>query len=556
MRNTKNGRAAQQRSIDNETNPKIISQIFSMQYKKILDRKQKGIPDAKFRHLNINYRKYSYESIRISSKILLKAVASLKCSIGFDGIHSNHINKLCTNLYLLIVAMLFTCFLSHEYSPSELLRGIISPTIKDKFGNLNSSSNYRPVMTSSVFLKLFEYCILFKIKEFVKLNDRQHGFRESYSTATACFSLKETIFNYINSGSKVYASFLDLRKAFDSVNHEYLIDRLLDIGIPDLFISNIKYIYSNQLVKVRYDDFFSDEWLICNGVRQGGVLSGLLFNIYIDDVLNKITNLKIGCRLGISASNIIAYADDMVVLAPSPSSLQILINIIYTELLKLDLIINENNSKIMIFTSGKSIHFNVRQFFIGSKSLDKVDSFTYLGYEIEYNLSFNRDINRRRSKFYSEFNQVLRKFNGTNTSVKLLLFKQYCLQLYGAELWFGNRNAKGNFKQFSVGYHKAVKKLIGVSYHESNHYACQEAQILMFDHYVFSLKVNFLFRLYRHPCEFIRKNMHFLLISSVFFNEVNAFASVKYSIDSIFDNDEDAIFARICYIQNHETPLR
>ena len=140
--------------------------------------------------------------------------------------------------------------------------------------------------------------------------------------------------------------------------------------------------------------------------------------------------------------------------------------------------------------------------------------------------------------------------------MKLLLFKQYCLQLYGAELWFGGHNSKGNLKQFSIGFHKAVKKLIGVSYHESNHYACQEARMLMFDHFVFSLKVNFLLRLYRYPCEFIRKNLHFLLISSVFFNEINALASLKYNIDNLFDNDKDAIFARICYVQNHETPLR
>ena len=152
--------------------------------------------------------------------------------------------------------------------------------------------------------------------------------------------MKETIFNYINSGSKVYASFLDVRKAFDSVNHEYLVNRLVNIGIPELFISNIRYIYSNQLVKVCYNDFYSNEWLICNGVRQGGVLSGLLFNIYIDEILNKISNLRIGCRLGINSSNIIAYADDIVVLAPSPSSLQVLMNIINDELLKLDLLVN------------------------------------------------------------------------------------------------------------------------------------------------------------------------------------------------------------------------
>ena len=136
-------------------------------------------------------------------------------------------------------------------------------------------------MISSVFFKLFEYCLLFKMKEFVELNDRQHGFREKYSTSTACFVLKETIFEYTRSNSNVYACFLDISKAFDSVNHEILMAKLLKLGIPYTYVNMIRYCYSKQYVKVRYQNNYSDEWLVCNGVRQGGVLSGFLFNIYI-----------------------------------------------------------------------------------------------------------------------------------------------------------------------------------------------------------------------------------------------------------------------------------
>ena len=69
------------------------------------------------------------------------------------------------------------------------------------------------------------------------------------------------------------------------------------------------------------------------------------------------------------------------------------------------------------------------------------------------------------------------------------------MQLYGAELWFGEIKSKIALKQFAIGYHKAVTKLINDSYHESNHYACQEAQLLTFEHFLNRLKIQFMFRL-------------------------------------------------------------
>ena len=168
----------------------------------------------------------------------------------------------------------------------------------------------------------------------VSLNDRQHGFRANYSTNTACFVLKETLLNYTKSNSNVYACFIDISKAFDTVSHKILLKKLRDYGIPDLYVNVIGYWYGNQYVRVRYGSSYSDEWRLCNGVRQGGVLSGLFFNIYIDSLLVKFLSSKYGCKLGIISSNIIAYADDIVILAPSVASLQILIDIAYTEALK------------------------------------------------------------------------------------------------------------------------------------------------------------------------------------------------------------------------------
>ena len=439
-------------SIDNESNPQIIANNFSDIYRKILDKFQRGSSNIEIIKNNFGESQCKVGDGRISKSAICEAIKLLKCSIGFDCVHSNHL-KLCSDMYIESLATLFSSFILHEYSPDDLLRGTINPTVKDRFKSLSLSTNYRPVMISSVFFKLFEYCLLFKMKEFVELNDRQHGFREKYSTSTACFVLKETVLEYTRSNSKVYACFLDISKAFDSVDHEILISKLLKLGIPCIYVNMIRYWYSNQYVKVRYQNRYSDEWLVCNGVRQGGVLSGFLFNVYINDLLDKISKLSIGCKLGIHSSNVIAYADDLVLLASSASSLQSLLNITYAELSRLELRLNESKSKVMIFSSNRQMPNVFRPIYVDTKPMQHVMSIKYLGYEIVNDLSNSKDIDSRRSRFYSEFNQVLRKFSDLNKNVKLFLFKQYCLQIYGAELWFGGNACKSSLKQFAVGYH-------------------------------------------------------------------------------------------------------
>ena len=165
-----------------------------------------------------------------------------------------------------------------------------------------------------------------------------------------------------------------------------MLKKFQEYGLPEVYISIIKFWYCNQFVNVRYGMAFSEEWKICNGVRQGGVLSGLFFSIYIDALIEKIANTRIGCRLGIQMSNVIAYADDLVLLAPSRTGLQILIDVAYTDSTKLELNFNINKSKCMIFSCSGNKVCNDISFNIGEISLQKVDSFKYLGFIINSNM--------------------------------------------------------------------------------------------------------------------------------------------------------------------------
>ena len=115
-----------------------------------------------------------------------------------------------------------------------------------------------------------------------------------------------------------------------------------------MYVNLMKFWYCNQLVKVRYAGSFSSEWQDCNGIRQGGALSGLLFNVYIDSLLTAISDLNIGCKIGHTMSNIIAYADGIVIMLLSAVALQLLIDMCFNEAPVLNLNFNTNKSKCMI----------------------------------------------------------------------------------------------------------------------------------------------------------------------------------------------------------------
>ena len=210
----------------------------------------------------------------------------------------------------------------------------------------------------------------------------------------------------------------------------------------------------------------------------------------------------------------------------------------------------------MVFNSiGRKPYSNL-SFYIGDRTLEVVGSFKYLGFIISNDLSDSNDIDRTRNKFYQEFNVILRKFSFANIRVKLYLFTQFCLQFYGAELWFNNKYSTASLKQFGIGYHKAIKKILGLSYHESNHFACQESNLYTFEHLINKIKILFVLRLIYKPCNFIKRNSSYFNVSSVKYREVMDVLQSKYNIDSITDNDKEAIIARIGFVQNHEPQSR
>ena len=234
-------------------------------------------------------------------------------------------------------------------------------------------------MISSNFLKLFEYCLQPFLVNSLTLHDNQFGFREHTSTQMTVAVVKEIIENYNSSKTDVFAGFLDLSKGFDKVNHFKLLELLWETSLND----NIKLIMykflSNQTAYISYNDCHSKTNRIGNGVRQGGINSPLLFNFYLSHMVRDICSSRIGCRLGLHRYPLIAYADDLVALAPSQSALQFLLNKIALHLTNLSLTVNASKTKILVFNKRCSLDLKCVNLYLDEVRVDVVKSIKYLG---------------------------------------------------------------------------------------------------------------------------------------------------------------------------------
>ena len=155
---------------------------------------------------------------------------------------------------------------------------------------------------------------------------------------------KEVINLYNSNGSSVHCAFIDLSKAFDMIDHEILINKLESSDLPSYVVRCVSYMLRNTYVHVKVNDLIGRSWRVEAGTRQGGILSGILFNFYFKDCICGILKQNEGCSLGVFKTNIIAYADDIVLMCPSSNGLQKLVESLGFMLKQIKLKVNVNKS--------------------------------------------------------------------------------------------------------------------------------------------------------------------------------------------------------------------
>ena len=202
-----------------------------------------------------------------------------------------------------------------------------------------------------------------------------------------------------------------------------------------------------------------------NGVKQGGVVSPILFCVYIDDLLLELSNSGVGCYIGINFCGAVAYADDIVLISPTPAAMRRLLRICDDFALLYDIAFNANKSKFLVVVPCKWRNlcscFNQCRFTIGGKLIEKVDTYPHLGHIISAREDDTDDVKHRRSHFMGQVNNVLCFFSKLDIFVKIKLFKSYCTSMYGSELWSLDCEA---VESFCCTWRTALRRLLGLPF--------------------------------------------------------------------------------------------
>ena len=124
----------------------------------------------------------------------------------------------------------------------------------------------------------------------------------------------------------MYACMLDARKAFDRLHYGKLLNILLKGNIPSIVLCLLLDSYCHHVLFIKWDQHLSEPIYPKNGVKQGTILSAVLFNVYIDELLLQLHDSEIGCFIGQKYLDTLCYADDVTLLCPSISGLQKMLN--------------------------------------------------------------------------------------------------------------------------------------------------------------------------------------------------------------------------------------
>ena len=356
------------------------------------------------------------------------------------------------------ICFLFNMFIKCGFLPDMFMSSAIVPLVKCKSGDLADVNNYRAIAISSAISKIFEHIIASHLYTVADCDSSQFGFKTGHSTSLCTSVFKRVVEHYINRGSHVFVCFIDFSKAFDKVNYWKLLNKLLDDNVDSNITRILAFWFCKQVASVRWHSAVSQPFDIGNGTRQGGVLSPYLFSRYIRELLMELELTQLGCNVGGMLINTLAYADDIVLLAPSWRALQKLIDVLFVHSTKIDMLCNTQKSVCMVFNPrdrNKLVSTSYPNFTLGSSLLQFASAFKYLGHMITNDLSDDTDIEREVRNMFVRTNILARRFSRCSMYVKVALFRAYCISLYDAALW--KRYKQGSMHKLSSCYNKCVK---------------------------------------------------------------------------------------------------
>ncbi len=221
------------------------------------------------------------------------------------------------------------------------------------------------------------------------LHDEQNGFREGRSCQDHIFTLSSIIKNRLNDKKPTFACYVDFRKAFDLLDRDLMLFRFLEYGVDGKFYEAIKGIYNKAFCSVKINGTLTDWFESTQGTKQGDNLSPNCFSMYINPLLSELKSLGLGVNVDNTVISVLAYADDLVLIAETENDLQCLITTLQDWCVKWRLSVNTDKTKIMHFRN-KNVPVTDHVFMINNLPLECVNEYKYLGIIMDQFMNFDK----------------------------------------------------------------------------------------------------------------------------------------------------------------------
>jgi hypothetical protein len=220
--------------------------------------------------------------------------------------------KNCDNNFISSKLLFFFRFIFHNgVIPDEFNFTHIIPIKKDKNNSINDINNLRPISISNALAQIFERLLMTKINSINNTHINQFGYKNKTSCTHILFAFKETITWFLENNKHCFASFLDAIKAFDNLWRQALYLKMKKYGILLSPIILLKTYYDKLAAKIKINNMFSKIFILMRGVKQGGVLSGALFNFFINDLIEECYQSGVGAIFIDIIVAILVFCDDL-----------------------------------------------------------------------------------------------------------------------------------------------------------------------------------------------------------------------------------------------------
>ena len=392
---------------------------------------------------------------------------------GYDSI-SNEMLSCLLEVKPELIRKLFNAVLQNPTIINKWRMSMITPVHKK--GSKDNPDNYRGISLMSCLAKYFIAILNQRLFKFVIENNilskSQLGFLPGNRTSDAMIILHNLIDYYCHKNKKyIFGCFVDFSKAFDSIPRYNLFEKLLKYDVSGKFYDCLVNLYTEDQACIKILSNTTNSFTVNQGVKQGCILSPLLFNIFMSDLQEKLEQevnepVKIAPNLPCSC---LLWADDLLMLSCSEKGLQNMLNNLRYFAEDNGLRANMDKTKVMIFNkSGRHIH---RAFHLGGIKLDTTRVYKYLGFKVTPSGEINsglKDLKDRALKALMKIKTKLGPYFRKFPSITIKLFDTLVkpILLYASDFW-GTLKLPKN-KPFETLFHSFCKQLLGVQKQTSN----------------------------------------------------------------------------------------